>query len=172
MCWPCVPSSPLLPGALCSGDVLLSPSSLVRPHAPVLAPPANFPPRGYIAGSMKPRPSPLCLSGLATVLPPIRRELPGGICPTLPQGSCLHRNNSGSALPVSRDCLLAGMGHDAAAISLCCGPVACSPPWAVPSCDGESFILGACAEAVAQPRRPIRYAAVRLLPRPVLPRLV
>ena len=40
---PCVPSSPPLPGALCFGGVLLPPSLLVRPHAPVSCPPANFP---------------------------------------------------------------------------------------------------------------------------------
>ena len=43
---------------------------------------------------------------------------------------------------------------------------------AVPSCDGEGFILKAFIRVVTQPRRPIRYVAVRLLPRPVLPRLV
>ena len=40
---PCVPSSPPLPGALCFGGVLLPPSLLIRPHAPVSCPPANFP---------------------------------------------------------------------------------------------------------------------------------
>jgi len=74
-----------------------------------------------------------------------------------------------SQLPAT--CLYAGTCHDAAAIPSCYGPVACSPPWAVPSCDGEGFILGASIEVVTHPRRPIRYTAVRLLLRPVLPRL-
>ena len=78
----------------------------------------------------------------------------------------------GSALSTPRNCLHTGRTLDAAAISLCCNPVTRSPSWAVPSCDGEGFILGAFTEMVTQSRCPIRYVAIRLLPRPVLPRLV
>jgi hypothetical protein len=110
-CWPCVSSSPLLPGALCS-DGLLSPSSLLlRPHAPVSYPPANFPPRGYIAGLAGTRPSLLCIPGLATVPPPLRRRAPPGHPPDssrriLPSPS---KDRLGALIP--QDCLRAGEGY-------------------------------------------------------------
>lgn len=71
------------------------------------------------------------------------------IGPTLVQRSCLRPLSRGSALPVPRHCLPAGTTNDAAAIPLRCGPVARSPPWAVPSCDGGDFTLGAFTGTVA-----------------------
>jgi hypothetical protein len=127
---------------------------------------------GYSAGLRDETPSLLCIPDLVTVLPPLRRRAPLMHSPNSCQGIPPSPGKYGSALSTPRNCLHAGRTLDVAAISSCCNPVTRSPSWAVPSCDGESFILGACAEAVAQPRRPIRYAAVRLLPRPVLPRLV
>ena len=58
------------------GCTLLPPSLLLRPHAPVSCPPANFPPRGYIASLTDRRPSPRCISGLATMPPPLHRRAP------------------------------------------------------------------------------------------------
>ena len=58
------------------GCTLLPPSLLLRPHAPVSCPPANFPPRGYIASLTDRRPSLRCISGLATMPPPLHRRAP------------------------------------------------------------------------------------------------
>jgi hypothetical protein len=127
---------------------------------------------GYSAGLTDETPSLRCIPDLATVPPPLRRRalqrhLPDPSLEILPS-PFLHRLGALN----TRNCLRAGSVIDAAAIPLCCGPVARSPSWAVPSYDGEDFILGAFIEAVTQPRCPIRYAAVRLLPRPIPPRLV
>src|SRR6516164_8436942 len=97
-CWPCFSSAPLLPGTLCSGGVLLPPSSLLRPHAPVSCPPANFP-LAVISPASRAGDLPCFAS---QTLRPCRRpyagELLGGICPTLPQRSCLRRHTIGSTL--------------------------------------------------------------------------
>jgi hypothetical protein len=111
-CWPCVPSSPLLPGVLCSGDVLLSPSSLLRPHAPVSCPPTNFPPRGYIAGLTGARPSLLCIPGLATVPPPLRRRAPPGHPPDSSRRIQPPPSKYRLGAPLSHHCLRASLlGH-------------------------------------------------------------
>ena len=171
---PCVPSSPPLPGALCFGGVLLPPSLLIRPHAPVSCPPANFP-LTVISPASRARDLPYFAS---QTLRPCRRpptpESSPGISARLfliPGDPAFAEKTPARRSRFPANCLLAGKPHDAAAIPLCYGPVACSPPWAVPSYDGEDFILGASTEVVTQSRCPIRYAAVRLLPRPVLPRL-
>jgi len=82
-CWACLPSSPLLPGALCSGGVLLPPSLLLRPHVPVSCPPAHFPFHGYSVGLTDARPSPLWPPTLQRSPPPVRRK-----------AGCVHAPNS------------------------------------------------------------------------------
>ena len=107
MCWPCVPSSPLLPGALCFGGVLLPPSLLIRPHAPVSCPPANFP-LTVISPASRARDLPYFAS--QTLRPcdraaaPLRRRAPRGHLPdsSHPRRSCLRREDTGSALSISR----------------------------------------------------------------------
>ena len=138
-----------------------------------LVPTSELPARGYIAGLTGRRPSLFCIPDLATVPPPLRRRAPWG---PSPDSSTPPKDPAFAAIRSARRSQLPqlpsrGVGNDAAAIPSCCGPVACSPSWAVPSCDGEGFILGAFIGVVTHLRRPICYAAVRLLPRPVLPRL-
>ena len=126
----------------------------------------------YSVGLVDDRPSLLCIPDLVTVLPPLRRRAPWGHPPDSSPGILPSPERDRLRALNTRNCLHAGELFDVAAIPLRYGPVTRSPSWAVPSCDGESFILGAFVEAVTRPRRPIRYAAVRLLPLPVLPRLV
>ena len=80
------------------GCTLLPPSSLLRPHAPVSCPPANFP-LAVISPASRAGDLPCFAS---QTLRPCRRpyagELLGGICPTLPQRSCLRRHTIGSTL--------------------------------------------------------------------------
>ena len=174
MCWPVCPLiTPAPRGPLLRRCVITTIIAHTAPCAS-LVPTRELPADGYIAGLTGTRPSLLCIPDFATVPPPpYAGELPGDICPTLltPEDPAFAEKTPARRSQFPANCLLAGKPHDAAAIPLCYGPVACSPPWAVPSYDGEDFILGASTEVVTQSRCPIRYAAVRLLPRPVLPRL-
>ena len=99
---------------------------------------------------------------------PYAGESLGHLRPTFGPGCRLHLFVRGSALPLLATVFTRGFPYDAAAIPSCCGPVARSPPWTVPSCDGGDLFPGAFARAVTQPRRPVCYAVVRLLPRPDL----
>ena len=121
-----------------------------------LVPTSEFPALRLYHWPLDTRPSLRCIPGLATVPPPLRRRAPWGPSPdSSPQRSCLRRLTIGSALSTPQ-LPSRGVGNDAAAIPLCCGPAACSPSWAVPSCDGEGLILGAFTERSPNPG--VRFA--------------
>jgi hypothetical protein len=87
---PCVPSSPPLPGALCFGGVLLPPSFLVRPHAPVSCPPANFPLTVISPASRARDLTYFASQTLRRAAAPLRRRAPRGHLPdsSHPRRSC------------------------------------------------------------------------------------
>src|SRR5579883_924810 len=98
-------------GILPKSSVLLSPSSLLRPHAPVSCPPTNSPPRGYIASLTGARPSLLCIPGLATVPPPLRRRAPPWHPPDSSRRILPSPSKYRLGAPLPHDCLHAGEGY-------------------------------------------------------------
>ena len=100
---PCVPSSPPLPGALCFGGVLLPPSLLIRPHAPVSCPPANFP-LTVISPASRARDLPYFASQTLRPCrrPPTPESSPGTSARLFSPPKILRREDTGSALSISR----------------------------------------------------------------------